>query len=152
MKTDDATYIKSNTVVAVALSKFSKKEFRAVLNSNETAANRQKTAQSLCDYLCGKFKMPRVSVVVTDRAQPHSTNSRGSLHSKTLGNYAPLSMVITLFNKTAVKRQIVAIKTLADTLLHEFIHHYDYTRLNLGASPHTAGFYRRIGDLKTKLS
>ena len=75
-----------------------------------------------------------------------------SLHSKTLGNYAPLSMVITLFNKTAVKRQIVAIKTLADTLLHEFIHHYDYTRLNLGASPHTAGFYRRIGDLKTKLS
>jgi ABC-type phosphate/phosphonate transport system substrate-binding protein len=152
MKTDDATYIKSNTVVAVALSKFSKKEFQAVLNSNETAANRQKTAQSLCDYLCGKFKMPRVSVVVTDRAQPHSTNSRGSLHSKTLGNYAPLSMVITLFNKTAVKRQIVAIKTLADTLLHEFIHHYDYTRLNLGASPHTAGFYRRIGDLKTKLS
>ena len=96
--------------------------------------------------------MPRVSVVVTDRAQPHSTNSRGSLHSKTLGNYAPLSMVITLFNKTAVKRQIVAIKTLADTLLHEFIHHYDYTRLNLGASPHTAGFYKRIGDLKTKLS
>lgn len=148
----DATYIKSNKIETVKLSKFSKKEFQAVLASTETAANRQKTAQALCDYLCGKFKMPRVSVVVTDRAQPHSTNSRGSLHSKTLGNYRPLGMVITLFNKTAVKRQIVAIKTFADTLLHEFIHHYDYTCLNLGDSPHTAGFYKRIGDLKTKLS
>lgn len=148
----DATYIKSNKIETVKLSKFSKKEFQAVLASTETAANRQKTAQALCDYLCGKFKMPRVSVVVTDRAQPHSTNSRGSLNRKTLGNYRPLVMLITLFNKTAVKRKTVAIKTLADVLLHEFIHHYDYTCLNLGDSPHTAGFYKRIGDLKTKLS
>lgn len=148
----DATYIMSNKIETVKLAKFSKKEFQAVLASTETAANRQKTAQALCDYLCGKFKMPRVEVVVTDRAQPHSTNSRGSLNRKTLGNYRPLVMLITLFNKTAVKRQTVAIKTLADVLLHEFIHHYDYTCLNLGDSPHTAGFYKRIGDLKTKLS
>ena len=145
------TYELSNAIETIALSKLSKKEFAMVLKSGETAACRQKNAQVLCDYLCGKFNLPRVEVVVTDRAQPHSTNSRGSLHSKTLGNYRPFVMLITLFNKTAVKHQTVAIKTLADTLLHEFIHHYDYTRLNLGASPHTAGFYKRIKDLKRKL-
>ncbi len=143
-------YEKSNKVDTVALSKFAKGEFAAVLKSTEAASDRQRKAQALCDYLCGKFKMPRVSVVV--RAQPHCTNQRGSLRSKTLGNYRPLVMVITLFNKTAVKRQTVAIKTLADVVLHEFMHHYDYTYLRLNDSPHTAGFYKRIGDLKAKLT
>lgn len=144
-------YEKSNKIESVALSRFSKKEMAKMLESKETTSDRQKNAQALCDYLTEKFNIPKCKVTVTDTAQPHATNGKGTLKSKELGNYRPCSMQITLFNKTAVKKQTVAIKTLTDTLLHEFIHHYDMTYLKFGASPHTSGFYKRIGDLKSKL-
>ena len=145
-------YTKSNSIENVAFKAFSKVEANKVLASTENAKERQKNAQILCDYLCRKFKMPQCSVVVTERTQPHSTNMRGSLRSKTLGNYRPLGAIITIFNKTAVKRQTVSIKTFFDTLLHEFCHHYDYQYLKFGDSLHTAGFYKRISDLKNKLT
>lgn len=144
-------YEKSLKIESVALNKFSKKEMAKMLGSKDTITDRQKNAQALCDYLNEKFGMPKCKVIVTDTAQPHSTNSMGNLKSKELGNYRPHLMVITLFNKTAVKKQTVAIKTLTDTLLHEYIHHYDMEFLKLGASPHTSGFYKRISDLKSKL-
>lgn len=143
-------YEKSNKIEKVALNKFSTKLFKDMLNSDDTKASRQKNAQALCDYLNEKFKMPKCKVIVTDRAQPCSRNARVKV--KELGNYTPLLMTITLFNKTAVKKQTVAIKTLADVLLHEFIHHYDMTYLKLDHSPHTSGFYKRISDLKSKIA
>lgn len=145
-------YERSNKIETVALNKFSKKEFAKMLASKDTTTDRQKNAQALCDYLNEKFGMPSCKVIVTDKAQPHATNARGSLKSKELGNYRTTSMVITLYNKTAIQKKTVAIKTLTDVLLHEYIHHYDMTYLKLGASPHTSGFYKRISDLKSKLS
>lgn len=148
--TDD--YEKSNKIETVALNKFSKKEFAKMLSSSDSISDRQKNAQELVDYLNEKFGMPKCKVYVTDASQPHSVNATGKLKGKELGNYKPMSMLITLFNKTAIKKQTVAIRTLTDVLLHEYIHHYDMTYLKLGASPHTGGFYRRISDLKSKLS
>ena len=58
---------------------------------------------------------------------------------------------ITIYNKTAVKGDVISIKAFYDTLLHEFIHHYDYEVLKLDRSIHSAGFYKRISDLKNKL-
>ena len=105
----------------------------------------------LCDYLSERFKVPVPVVRVVNCAQPHSTGYRGTLRRKTLGTYTPALQVITLYNITAIKKQVVSIKQMAATLLHEYLHHYDYTVLKLGASPHTAGFYKRISDLENKL-
>lgn len=143
-------YEKSNKIEKVALNKFSTKLFKDMLDSDDTKTNRQKNAQALCDYLNEKFKMPKCKVIVTDKAQPCTRNARVKV--KELGHYTPLLMTITLFNKTAVKKQTVAIKTLADVLLHEFIHHYDMTYLKFDHSPHTSGFYKRISDLKSKIA
>ena len=144
-------YEKSNKVEAVKLSRLSYKEYNAVLSASESISDRQKQAQGLCDYLSARFKVVSPIVRVVNRAQPHNTGYSGTLRSKTLGHYLPSSQVITLYNLTAVKKQVVSIKTMAATLLHEYIHHYDFTVLKLGASPHTAGFYKRISDLENKL-
>lgn len=151
MKASDTVYQKSNAIVTVALSRFSKSEYNAFLKADESIASRQRLAQSLINYLCSKFKIEAATVKVVNRAQPHSTGITGRLRSKTLGTYAVGREVITLYNLTAVKRQVVSIKTMMGTLLHEFMHHYDMTYLKLGASIHSAGFYKRISDLEAKL-
>lgn len=144
-------YEKSNSIETVALSRFSKSEYNNFLSSNESIRNREKAAQKLCDYLCDKFRMPHALVTVTNRCQPHKTNYSGSLSRKTLGTYTVGAQTITLYNLTAIKKQPVSIKVMAETLLHEFMHHYDMTYLKLGNSLHTAGFYKRISDLMNKL-
>ena len=53
--------------------------------------------------------------------------------------------------RTAVRRKVFAFKTYLNTLVHEFMHHYDHQRLKLGASFHTRGFYQRVRDLLAQL-
>ena len=145
-------YEKSNRITEVKLSRFSKKEYQSLLNASESTKERQKAAQMLCDYLCSKFNMPKSTVKVVNRSQPHRTGCSGRLQSKTLGTYTVQTQVITLYNLTAIKKHVVSIKVMAATLLHEFIHHYDMTFLKLSDSPHTSGFYKRIADLENKLN
>lgn len=144
--TDDKSYAKSNEIEAVTLSRFSKAYSERILSCGESCSDRAKAFQSLTDYLCGKFGIPTCRVNVTDRKRPRQ--GRATIH----GTYRPGTRLITLYNATAVLTQTVAIKTLYDTLLHEFMHHYDYEKLKLPNSLHTAGFYKRISDLKAKLS
>lgn len=151
MKANDKIYQRSNAIVAVALSRFSKSEYNAFLKADETISSRQRLAQSLIDYLCKKFKIASAKVKVVNRAQPHATGATGRLRRKTIGTYTIGHEVITLYNLTAVKQQVVSVKTMLGTLLHEFMHHYDMTYLKLGSSIHSAGFYKRISDLENKL-
>ena len=150
MNTDPKSYAKSNKIETVDYCRFSKVEYKRLLQCDERLLNRQLLAQSLCDYLCGKYGIPFVNVIVTDKPQPHATNG-SRLVRKTFGHYKPLHHVITMYNKTAVRKQVVSINTFVNTLLHEFMHHYDMTYLKLSTTPHTAGFYKRIADLKNKL-
>jgi hypothetical protein len=60
------------------------------------------------------------------------------------------SASIAISNKTAVRGQILAPKSFLDTLLHEWMHHYDTYRLKL-RSIHSKGFYLRLNNLKEKL-
>lgn len=148
--TSEAAYAKSNSIETVALQRFSKTEYKDLLKDGD----RQRKAQALVNYLCGKFHIPTVPVFVVNTPQPHATNGSGNLRSKTLGTYthSVLYSKITMYNLTAVKKQTVSIKTFAGTLLHEFMHHYDIHYLKMDATPHTAGFYKRISDLEGKLS
>jgi uncharacterized damage-inducible protein DinB len=49
--------------------------------------------------------------------------------------------------RTAQQKRVVAFRTFLRTLLHEIGHHVDYTRLRLGDSFHTQGFYQRESSL-----
>ena len=152
MKATDAIYQKSNAITTVALNRFSKSEYNAFLKADESVKTRQKLAQALIDYLCKKFKIQSAPVRVVNRPQPHATSAMsGRLRRKILGTYAVGREVITLYNLTAIKHQVVSVKTMLGTLIHEFMHHYDMAYLKLGASIHSAGFYKRISDLESKL-
>ena len=67
--------------------------------------------------------------------------------------------VLTVWMRTAQRKQPVAFKTFLRTVVHEFMHHLDFAHLKLEDSFHTEGFYKRennlvkilIGEMKSKL-
>ena len=70
-------------------------------------------------------------------------------HSVTelFGDYAPETMVIRVWTRTAVKKEITSFGTFLSTLCHEFCHHLDFQRFGFPHSWHTRGFYERTAAL-----
>jgi hypothetical protein len=100
--------------------------------------------QELIDRLTRAFSVPRVNVVVL-AVRPN--NSQGELH----GFYEPIDdgvpARISVWMRTAQKKQVVAFKTFLRTLVHELCHHLDYELFQLAETFHTEGFYRRESSL-----
>lgn len=121
-----------------------------------TAAGRQEKGQRLLDVLDEAAGLPACKLTVADRPQRHRTRG-GKLELKTYGYYriawesTPRRGTIRIYNLTAIRRQVLAPKVFLETLLHEWVHHYDFTGLQLDRSPHTSGFFNRIRDLAETL-
>ena len=141
----DKSYIKSNEITEIKLKAFKSSFSKDIILCGESITDRQKVSQKCLDYLCDKFKIEKVKLTVLNKPQRKKANG------KTLGFYTVGRNYITIYNLTATTQKTVSIKTFYDTLLHEFMHHYDYKVLKLENSLHTSGFYQRISDLKNKL-
>lgn len=148
MKASDKVYEKSNSITSVEYVRFSHKEYNKVLTSSESVLSRQRAGQNLLGYLCDKYKVSPCKLIVRNAAQPTFSAGRG----KKLGQYRTGVHTIEIWNLTAKQRKVVSIKVFLDTLLHEFMHHYDMEYLKLGATIHCTGFYKRISDLNQKLA
>lgn len=135
----------SNSITNVRLNSFRASYSHDLLKCGESITERQRVAQKLLNYLCDKFKINYVSLNVSTKARPSKGNGQ------TYGLYYPLQKHIVIFNNTAKTHKTISIKSFYDTLLHEFIHHYDFEVLKLSDSLHTTGFFKRISDLKNKL-
>ena len=108
------------------------------LHGAERAAT-ERAAKRFCDAMTGALEIPGVRVRVLAKRPSHSW---GELH----GLYEPeegQKPLITVWMRTAQRRQVVAFKTFLRTLLHELGHHLDYELLELEDSLHTEGFYKR---------
>lgn len=120
------------------------------------ASGRQVQGQRLLDVLDEAAGLPVCKLTVVDRPQRHRTRG-GKLELKTYGYYRialetrPQKGTIRIYNLTAIRQQILAPKVFLETLLHEWVHHYDFTGLQLERSPHTSGFFARIRDLAETL-
>ncbi len=82
--------------------------------------------------------------------RPH--NNYGELH----GLYEPISKrldtaEISVWMRTAKRKQVVAYKTYMRTFLHELCHHFDYELFKLDDSFHTEGFFKRESSLYKQL-
>lgn len=143
-------YTKSNKILAVDayISRQAKQLARKLLESRETDA-RQTLASLILEELNNLADIPPVSVKISDAKQWHK-KYKGKVAFKQYGYYKPDTKYIYITNRTAVRGQMLAPKTFLDTLLHEWLHHYDTERLRLD-SIHTAGFYARLKDLKEKI-
>ena len=63
------------------------------------------------------------------------------------GDYTPETMLIRVWMRTAVRKDITSFGTFLSTLCHEFCHHLDFQRFRFADSWHTRGFYERAGAL-----
>jgi len=118
-----------------------------VLSCNESVASRSEAAQALSDAVCDSLKIPRIRICVRDSHQLFRNRKNSSAtRIKTLGRCWK-GRNIEIWNKTAKLQKVVSIKTFYGTLIHELMHHIDWTHFKLGDSPHTSGFYRRISYL-----
>jgi hypothetical protein len=78
-------------------------------------------------------------------ARPLRTRERGTF--ELFGDYSPDSMLIRVWMRTAVRKEITSFGTFLSTLSHEFCHHLDFRKFDFSDSWHTRGFYERAGVL-----
>jgi hypothetical protein len=107
----------------------------------------QRACQDLLDALVAAFRVPALKVKVHAARPAHDW---GELH----GLYEPddhAPSLISLWMRTAQRRQVVAFRTVLRTLVHEFCHHLDYELFKLSETFHTEGFYKRESDLVKQL-
>lgn len=99
--------------------------------------------QALVDRLNRGFGLPEKRVFLRDRPRPHK-RSKGRIVYELHGEcdpYGPLE----IFTRTAARANPVALKTLLNTLLHEWVHHYDFASFD--ESVHCTGFYERLAQV-----
>lgn len=106
----------------------------------KTEAACQEIVSALADSL--KIYPVRVEVMAM-----RPSRSWGELHGLYTPKHAGRHARITVWMRTAKRRQVVAFRTFLRTLIHEFCHHLDYEFLALPESFHTNGFYRRESSL-----
>lgn len=122
-----------------------------------SASGRQARGQALLDTLNQAAQLPACRLTVAARPQKHRTRG-GRLELKTYGYYRVAweegearRGAIRIYNLTAIRQQVLAPKVFLETLLHEWVHHYDFTGLGLDRSPHTSGFFARIRSVAETL-
>jgi len=101
---------------------------------------------------CGEFlaatsnfyKVPKCGIRVLS-ARP--LRVRKDWSTELFGDYHPESIVIRVWMRTAVRKEITSFGTFLSTLCHEFCHHLDFQLFRFADSWHTRGFYERAAVL-----
>jgi len=114
----------------------------AILTGNTAAVKRS------CTTLLGAtsefYEVPPCNIRVLAarplRVREHST-------TELFGDYHPDTMLIRVWMRTAVRKEITSFGTFLSTLCHEFCHHLDFQRFEFQDSWHSRGFYERTAML-----
>ena len=118
-------------------------QIRAALIQDDSGAVRR-ASQSLIDALTAGYRVPPIRARVLAR---RPADGGGELH----GLYEPgegASVArVTVWMRTAQRRDVVAFRTFLRTLVHELCHHLDYEMYKLPETFHTEGFYKRESTL-----
>jgi len=93
------------------------------------------------------MRVPEVSVVVLAERPRRKGSELHGLYTVAPGKKPQ----IKVWMRTAALGKVVAFKTFLRTLLHEVLHHLDYSHYKLRDSFHTAGFYSRESSLVRQL-
>ena len=155
----DSTYLRSQAAVGLPVrpSAIARGLAMRVAGAPDDHRQRERLAQMLVDELDDLARLPGCQVTVADRPQIHEHDGR-RLQSKTYGYYqcsartgAVTGARIRIYHRTAVRQQVISPKVFLNTVLHEWVHHFDFAGLRLARSPHTSGFYARLRALADSL-
>ncbi len=105
--------------------------------------------QRLTDAINDQLEIPRATVRVLAK---RPSKSWGELHGLYEGPGDGQPARLTVWMRTAQRRQVVAFKTFIRTLFHELCHHLDYELYELADSLHTEGFFKRESSLFQQLA
>lgn len=119
----------------------------AALASDDRAAI-QTACQRLVDLLTSGYRVAPVRVRVLAR---RPSDASGELHGLYEPEEASTRARITVWRRTAARKQVVAFKTFLRTVVHEVCHHLDYELFALEETFHTEGFYKRESALAKAL-
>jgi hypothetical protein len=148
---DQAVYRRSDAIVEIPVPRAELLwPFVGVLREALAGDDRRAVAAAasrLCRGLTELLEVPPVEVEVL-AVRPAS--GWGELHGlyTTRAGKPPR---IQVWMRTARHRRVVAFRTFLRTLLHEVLHHLDYTHLKLADSFHTEGFFKRESNLFRQL-
>jgi len=120
---------------------------RAGLARDERAAV-QAASQALIDALVAGYRVPRIRVRVLAK---RPADDSGELHGLYEPDEGATPARISVWMRTAARRDVVAFKTFLRTLIHELCHHLDYELFRLEETFHTEGFYKRESTLVAAL-
>ena len=112
--------------------------------ANADRAAVQKDAQRLFDALVAGYRVPPIRVRVLARRPASET---GELHGLYEPEEGATPARVTVWMRTAARKDVVAFKTFLRTLVHELCHHLDYEHFKLAETFHTEGFYARESAL-----
>jgi molybdopterin-guanine dinucleotide biosynthesis protein A len=102
-----------------------------------------KYCSEICRQVCEGLGTQTLIVKIRSKRPSSSAEELHGLYEWPEGE----TPVLTVWMKTAVKRQVVAFKSFIRTVLHELCHHLDYTYFDLEDSFHTEGFFKRESAL-----
>jgi hypothetical protein len=120
---------------------------RSALEGGKLEEVRRSTAE-LLDELCAEFKVPRLKLQVLSVRPVNAESELHGLYTLEPGR-RPL---IQVWMRTARFARVVAFRTFVRTVLHEFLHHLDFTGLGMEWSFHTQGFFQRESSLMKQLA
>lgn len=150
--TEQRVYRRSDAVTALPLPQSHRLRPRVGELAEALASGDRLRTEAAADRLLrGLCAALGVSPVRAEVLAARPARDWGELH----GLYTPAERGrptrVTLWMRTAQRRQVVALRTFLRTLLHELCHHLDYELLRLPDSLHTEGFYKRESSLFHRL-
>jgi hypothetical protein len=128
-------------ITDIVISEDARLLYNNLLLCSGNVKERQFAASSLCIELCRCFNLKVFELRVCNVPQDSRTVN-GVCVSKKRGKYVPQQRMVVIFNKTAVRKQIVSIKVFADTVLQQFVFY---------ENPNTIDFISRVSGLKRAL-
>jgi len=139
-RSETRAYVRSNEVVEVLFevgtaARAWAVELEVALVREDREAVRR-SAEELLNALADAGGVPRAVFRLKDTAY---ARFRGGRAVWKLYGTCDRDGQITVAYRTAVQRKVFAYRTFLDTLVHEFMHHYDNYGLRLAASFHTSG-------------
>lgn len=119
----------------------------AIIESAMQGGAMKEVASACEEFLvtASDFYQVRRSPVRVLAARPLRVRERSTI--ELFGDYHPDTMLIRVWMRTAIRKDVTSFGTFLSTLCHEFCHHLDFDRFRYGNSWHTRGFYERAGVL-----
>ena len=147
-KTNDAGFLESDRIKTLDLPQDGRlltisQSIESAMRTGTTADVRRACAQFL-DVASDFYKVPNCGIRVL-AARPLRVRENWS--TELFGDYTPQTMLIRVWMRTAVRKEITSFGTFLSTLCHEFCHHLDFQRFGFADSWHTRGFYDRAAAL-----